>query len=117
MATTVPEVLVLIPHALRHDVQQMTRDMPFALEFVSTPELAMARIESACPEIVVLDDDMMACSDEVRRFVRSLRPDVRLVAVTCRWSEREEELRGCADAVIHKPLRESEWKRALAPLP
>ncbi len=116
VATAVPEVLVLITHALRRDVQRMTRGMPLTLEFVGTPELAMARIESACPEIVVIDDDMMACSDEVCRFARSLRPDVRLVAVTCRWSEREAGLRGCADAIIHKPLREAEWKHALTPL-
>jgi hypothetical protein len=74
-------------------------------------DLLTAQVESACPQVLIIDTDLIAVPGDLRRFARSLRPDVQVVALVNHWSEREERLKDAVDAVLHKPPRRDEWER------
>ncbi len=68
------------------------------------------------PAVVIAEAD---CAVELVRAVPDLdRPGPRplVVAVTRWWNENETELRRMADAVLHAPLRQSEFAPVLAHL-
>jgi hypothetical protein len=108
-----PNALALMPPSFERDLRRLTREFGLNLEFSSTAEIATARIEASCPELVLVDCDLLGRVEDLFRFARSLRPDVWLIGVTYYWSEREENLRGLADGLIHKPPRGDEWRRAV----
>lgn len=114
---TVPAKLVgllgLVPASLQPDIRRTAADLRVTLELSDAIGVVVARIESRCPEIVLVDTDLLGCPEGLRCRVRSWRADVRLVALTCFWSEREEMLRTCVDAVVHKPIRDGEWRDLL----
>jgi len=68
------------------------------------------------PAVVIAEAD---CAVELVRAVPDLdRPGPRplVVAVTRWWNENETELRRVADAVLHAPLRQSEFAPVLTHL-
>jgi hypothetical protein len=88
---------------------------PFRLQIELFERLAtlVTSIETACPGLLLVDSELAGDFRDLRAFARSLRPDVRIVALSCYWSDREESLRLYADAVLHKPPRASEWASVL----
>lgn len=66
------------------------------------------------PDLVVVDSDIMGHPCDLSDLVRNHNPQASFIVVAWFWSDREEALRDCADAVVHKPIRGSEWRRAFA---
>ncbi len=110
-ATT--SALGLIPRALHADVARIVAGMPVQLTLLESADLVAARVESDCPDILLIDTDLLGCPADLCCFARALRPDVRVLALAYYWSEREEALRECVDAILHKPVRDAEWKSIL----
>jgi hypothetical protein len=104
------ELVGLVSVSLHRDIRRVTADLRIVVELSDAVDLVTARIERRCPEIVLVDTDLVGRPDGLCRLARSLRPDVRFVALSCLWSEREETLRSCADAIVHKPMRDGEWR-------
>ena len=107
------EAIGLVPPAMHADVRRAIAGLHLRLDLSGTAALVVARIESACPELLLIDTDLLGCPVDLCRFARSLRPDVKVFGLTYYWSEREEGLRFCADAILHKPARDAEWKAVL----
>lgn len=103
----------LVPHALRATVAHIVAGMPLQLTFLESADLVVARVESDCPDMLLLDTDLLGCPSDLCRFARSLRPDVRVLALAYYWSEREDALHACVDAILHKPARDAEWRQLL----
>ncbi len=103
----------LIPAALHPEVRRAIAGLHVKIDLSGATELVVARIESDCPAILLVDADLLGCPEDVCRFARSLRPDVKVFALAYYWSEREEGLRACTDAILHKPARAIEWKPVL----
>ena len=104
------ELVGLVSVALHRDIRRVTAALRITVELSDAVALVAARIESSCPEIVLVDTDLVGRPDGLCQLARSQRPDVRFVALSCCWSEREEALRRCADAIVHKPMRDGEWR-------
>lgn len=104
------ELVGLVSVPLHRDIRRVTADLRIRVELSDAVGLVAARIESRCPEIVLVDADLLGCPEDLCRLARSLRPNVQFVALSCCWSEREETLRACADAIVHKPIRDGEWR-------
>jgi len=107
------EAIGLIAPALHADVRRAIAGLHVQLDLSDTTELVVARLESACPELLLIDTDLLGCPVDLCRFARSVRPDVKVFGLVDHWSEREEGLRMCADAILHKPARHAEWKAVL----
>ena len=105
------DALALLHAQLRAPVERLTARLAWTLEFVESPASLAARVETRCPHILLVDTDLVGAFEELAGFACSLRPDVRLLAVTCYWSDRDDSVRGCADAILHKPVRRNEWER------
>ena len=103
---------VLACAALERDIRRSLRGLNVKLEFVPASGLLIARIESDCPEIVILDLDISPLPGDLARFARSLRPDVRIISAQWYWADRDAPV--FADAVVHKPVRRDEWFPAIA---
>jgi DNA-binding response OmpR family regulator len=86
----------------------------FALTFEAAPDARVlaARIERACPDVLLIDTDLLGGLRGFCHFARARRPDARIIGVTYYWSERDEGLDACVDAVLHKPPRRAPWERA-----
>lgn len=104
------EALGLVPIAQQSEVERATRGFGLKLELLAVEDLAIARIESGCPDVLLIDADLVACPGQLCRFARSLRPDVAVFLLTWYWSERDDVLWRCADAILHKPPRYAEWE-------
>lgn len=114
MSKTAPiKAIGLIAPALHPDVRRAIAGLHVQLDLSEATELVVARLESACPELLLIDTDLLGCPADLCRFARSLRPDVKVFGLAYYWSEREEALYACADAILHKPAREAEWKTVL----
>ena len=107
------EAIGLMPPALHRDVRRAIAGLHVRLELSGATDLVVARIESACPELLFIDTDLLGCPADLCRFARSLRPDVKVFGLAYYWSEHDEGLRSCADAILHKPARGTEWKAVL----
>jgi hypothetical protein len=83
------------------------------IELFERLETLVTSIETACPGLLLVDSDLVSNFKDLQVYARSFRPDVRIVALSCYWSDREESLRACADAILHKPPRASEWASVL----
>jgi hypothetical protein len=105
------ELVGLVPVRLHPDLRRATAGLRLNLQLLDDVGLVVARIGICRPQIVLVDTDMLGCPKGLCRLARSLRPDVRFVALSCFWSEREEALRACADAIVHKPIRDREWRQ------
>ncbi|MDP9236186.1 MAG: hypothetical protein M3P30_02105 [Chloroflexota bacterium] len=103
---------VLAGAGLERDVRRALDGLNVRLEFTAISGVLIARIESACPQIVILDLDISPQPDDLARFARSLRPDVRIVSAQWYWSDRDAP--SFADAVVHKPPRRDEWFPVIA---
>lgn len=113
-AETAPlEAIGLILPALHPEVRRAIAGLHVELALSDTTELVAARLESACPALLLIDTDLLGCPVDLCTFARSLRPDIKVFALVNHWSEREEDLRSCADAILHKPPRRDEWKAVL----
>jgi hypothetical protein len=120
------ETLGLAPGALCAEIERVTVGFHLKLEWQADIALFVARVESGCPPLLLIDTDLVGCPGDLCRFARSLRPDVRIFGISCYWSERDEALLTCVDALLHKPPRRAQWEavfdragipRALQPPP
>jgi DNA-binding response OmpR family regulator len=103
----------LIPQALHQEVRRALAGLHVQLDLAATADLVVARLESDCPDLLLIDTDLVGCPADLCAFAHSLRPDVKVFGLVNQWSEREESLRSCADAVLHKPPRSAEWRPVL----
>ncbi|MEX2246863.1 MAG: hypothetical protein WEC75_09255 [Dehalococcoidia bacterium] len=110
------DALALVPPLSRCEVARAVSGLGLRLDFVARVDLLAARLESACPGLILVDTDMLDCPDTLCMMARSLRADVRLAGLVNYWSESEVRLAGCMDAVLHKPPRPEEWDAVLRPL-
>jgi hypothetical protein len=104
-------VVALASERARADIERLVPTLSLEFTFVARVDLLSARVESSCPEILIIDTDLLGLPDELCRMARSLRPDVVTVALVYHWSEREERLKGVVDAILHKPPRRGEWQQ------
>lgn len=100
----------LVAAGLHDSVSRAVRGLSLNLELSDSAGLVIARIESACPTLVLVDGDLLGCPADLCTFARSLRGDVTVLGLTYYWSDREEAFRSCVDALLHKPPRETEWR-------
>lgn len=100
----------------RADIERFVPSLILDITFVARVDLLSARVETSCPEVLIIDTDLLGLPGELCRMARSLRPDVVTVALVNRWSEREERLTGVVDVVLHKPPRWDEWQRLFGSL-
>jgi hypothetical protein len=100
----------LVAAGLHDGVWRALRGLPLKLELSDSVDIVIARIESACPALVLVDGDLLGCPADLCSFARSLRRDVTVLGMTYYWSERDDALCGCVDALLHKPPRETEWR-------
>jgi DNA-binding response OmpR family regulator len=108
-----PTVLAFVPFDLRTSVTRALTGCSPQIAFVASIEALTAHIESGCPEVIVVDTDLVGCPVDLCRFVRSLRSDAKVVGLSCRWSDRDDALAKCLDAILHKPPRVVEWETTL----
>lgn len=107
------EALGLIAAELQSAVREAMAGFRVGLEMLAATDLVVARIESNCPPFLLIDTELLGCPVDLCRFARSLRPDVKVFAVVYFWSDREEGLHACADAILHKPPRRRQWEGVL----
>jgi hypothetical protein len=107
------EALGLVAAELQPAVREAMAGFRVRLEMSAAVDLAVARIESSCPPFLLIDTELLGCPADLCCFARSLRPGVKVFAVVYFWSEREDALRECADALLHKPPRRREWEGVL----
>ena len=107
------EALGLIARDLQPAVRAAMTDFDVRLDISDVTDLVVARIESGCPPLLLIDTELLGCPVDLCRFARSLRPDVIVLGLAYFWSEREGALRTCADAVLHKPPRRADWQATL----
>lgn len=103
--------VALASELARVEIEPLLESLCLDITFVTRVDLLSTCVESNCPEILIIDTDLLGLPDELCRMARSLRPDVVMVALVNRWSEREERLQGVVDVVLHKPPRREEWQR------
>ena len=103
--------VVLASHRTQAEIETLLAWLRIDLTFVSRVDLLSDWVESNCPEVVMIDTDLLGLPADLCVMARSLRPDVLTVALVNHWSEREERLHNAVDAVLHKPPRPEEWKR------
>ena len=103
---------VLAGAVFEGEIRRALQGLNVTLECTGLSGVLLARIESACPEIVIVDLDITPRPNELAIFARSLRPDVCIVSAQWYWSDHEPPT--FADAVVHKPARRDEWFPALA---
>ena len=110
------DALGLVAVDLQPSVRDVMAGFNVRLELSDATDVVVTRIETSCPRILLIDTDLLGCPVDLCRFARSLRPDVKVIALAYFWSEREEALRACADAVLHKPPRRREWRATVTRL-
>ena len=110
------EALGLVAVDLQPSVRGVMAGFNVRLELSDATDVVVTRIETSCPRILLIDTDLLGCPADLCRFARSLRSDVKVIALAYFWSEREEALRACADAVLHKPPRRREWQATVTQL-
>jgi hypothetical protein len=86
-------------------------------EFLRGLSQLVARVESACPAIILADMDILGWPATLSALARSLRRDVFLIAMLHHWNDREESMHQWVDAVVHKPPRLHEWTALLGDSP
>jgi hypothetical protein len=107
-------VLARVAEPLCAPITSVLEGLRLRIEFVPSQGAFAERIETAYPDIVLMDLDLVARPGELARFAWSLRRQTKIVAVTAWWSDREplEEF----DLTLHKPPRRDEWFPAMARL-
>lgn len=111
--TSAMAVLGLAPLHVHPAIARTLSEFHVTLGMSDDTGLVVARIESSCPDLLLIDTDLLGYPGDLCRFARSLRPDVKVLALVCYWSDREDDVRGCADAILHKPPRQPEWEAIL----
>jgi DNA-binding response OmpR family regulator len=107
------QAIGLIPPALHVEVRRALAGLHVQIDLSATADLVVARLETSCPEFLLIDTDLLGCPVDLCTFARSLRRDVKVFGLVNHWSEREEGLRSCADDILHKPPRLAEWRPVL----
>ena len=110
------EALGLVAVDLQPSVRDAMAGFNVRLELSDATDVVVTRIETSCPGILLIDTDLLGCPADLCRFARSLRSDVKVITLAYFWSDREEALRACADAVLHKPPRRADWQAPLTRL-
>ena len=109
-----PLALGLIAHELQGDVARIAQKFDLRLSMYEDRKAFQVSVGRLLPDLVLIDSDIMGHPCEVCYLIHSLSPAPKLVIVACFWSEHEETLRDCADVLVHRPVRRTEWTRALA---
>jgi len=104
------DALGLAAPLLQAEIKRLAAAYRVKLEWETAVGLFVARVESGCPALLLIDTDLLGCPDDLCKFARSLRPDVRVFGISCYWSERDEALLTCVDALLHKPPRRAQWE-------
>jgi hypothetical protein len=103
--------VALVTDRARGDIRRLLPSYSAEIQFEARVDVFAARVETSCPQILIIDTDVLALPRDLCLMARSLRPDVVTAALVNHWSEREERLVGVVDAVLHKPPRREEWQR------
>ena len=107
--------LVLASARLTTELERFLPALNLEAAFVSRVDHFSAAVETSCPEVLIIDTDLLALPGDLSRMAHSLRLDVITVALVNHWSEREERLRGMVDEILHKPPRRvEEWQQMFA---
>lgn len=104
------DALGLAAPPLRTEIERLAEAYRVKFEWQPAIDLFVTRVESGCPDLLLIDTDLLGCPDALCRFARSLRPDVKVFGISCYWSERDEALVACVDALLHKPPRRAQWE-------
>ena len=102
--------LAMLLPSLASQIRQITARLPIAMKMCDTSRMFMAHVERRCPELLLVDTDLVGGVGDLARVAHSIRRDVCVVGLACFWSEREEALRAALDGVLHKPPRAAEWE-------
>ena len=109
-ARATPTALALAPPELHGEMARACQGLALKLECTAATDLFVSRIESGCPPLLLVDADLMGWPADLCKFARSLRPDVKVLALTCQWSEHDGALTQLVDGILHKPPRRSQWE-------
>lgn len=109
-------VLAFVSSDLRGSITRALQPCSPQIAFVASAEALTVHIEGGCPEVIFVDTDLVGCPVDLCRLVRCLRTDAKVVGLSCRWSDRDEALGECLDAIFHKPPRLAEWEAILRKL-
>jgi hypothetical protein len=107
------DILALVRPALWNDVLRVARLRHLHVEFAADASAFVARVEATEPRAVLIDSGATDGIVQMQRFVRSLWPRARILAIAPIWSEAEAAVRQDADDVLHLPVRDEEWLAVL----
>lgn len=110
------ETLGLVCVQLQPAIRRATERFDLELEFTSRVGLFVARIETSYPAVLLVDTELLGSLPELSSFAHSLRPDVKIFAVTWYWSEIDDRVSSAVDGVLHKPPRRTQWEAVLETL-
>src|SRR3989304_3752289 len=91
-ARATPTALALARPELHGGMARACRGLAVKVECPAATDLFVSRIESGCPPFLLVDADIMGWPADLCKFARSLRPDVKVLALTCQWSEHDDAL-------------------------
>jgi hypothetical protein len=107
------DILALVRAAVWNDVLRIARLRRLRVEFAADAPAFIARVEATEPRAVLIDTGATLSIVQMQRFVRSLWPATRILAIAPLWSEADTEVRRDADAVLRLPIRDDEWLATL----
>jgi len=110
------EVLGLVCAHLEPAIRRATERFDLELEFTARVDMFVTRIESWHPAVLLVDTELFGSLPELSSFTRSLRPDVKIFAVTWYWSQIDDRVSAAVDGVLHKPPRRAQWEAVLEAL-
>lgn len=105
------QAVALASPRAREEIERLLPLLNLDVIFVGRVDLLSARVETACPEIIIIDTEVLALPGDLCHMARSMRHDVVIIALVSHWSEREERLKAVVDATLHRPPRRDEWER------
>jgi len=109
-----PTALGLLGRDILPAVERLLGEFAVRGDLRADLALFLDGFEHQRPDLVLIDSDLMGYPCDVFKRVRERNPHAKAVFVACFWSEREAMFQDCADAVVHKPVRAAEWRRAFA---
>lgn len=115
VATVTPHRTARVAVALVHPelaqaVGARVPELDVAIEYLADAGLFSARIESARPDLVAFEPNLVEPAGDLIAFTRSLWPQAAIFVVAHPWSERAEDLRPSVEGVLYKPPRADQWR-------
>jgi hypothetical protein len=106
--------LALVHPELARAVGPGVPELDIAIEYLPDAGLFSARIESARPDLIAFEPEMVEPAGDLIAFTRSLWPEAAVFVVAHPWSERAEDLRAAVDGLLYKPPRTAQWRDVVA---